>query len=96
MNKHIAAGLLNGFWNLVVFSNKGVSIRIPGTDAIETTPMILEGSTLSRSNVAKKYHSGKISRGVAKGFAFSAIEYGCPTERPNVIATDSKITTGKM
>ena len=95
-NTDIAAGLLNGFWNFVVFSNRGVRIRIPGTDAIEITPMILDGNTLSRSKVARKYHSGKISRGVANGFAFSAIEYGCPTERPSVIATDSNITTGKM
>ena len=73
MNRHIAAGLLKGFWNFVVFSNNGVRIRMPGSDAIEITPMILEGSTLSRSKLAKKYHSGKISSGVANGLAFSAI-----------------------
>lgn len=73
MNRHIAAGLLKGFWNLVVFSNSGVRIKMPGTDAIEITPIILEGSTRSRSKVARKYHSGKISSGVAKGLAFSAI-----------------------
>ena len=73
MNRHIAAGLLNGFWNLVVFSKRGVKIKIPGSDAIEITPIILEGSTRSRSKLARKYHSGRISSGVAKGLAFSAI-----------------------
>ena len=96
MNRHIAAGLLNGFWNFVVFSNKGTNSIIPGSDAIEITPMIFEGRTLSRSKLARKYHSGKISRGVAKGFAFSAMLYGWPTDRPNVIAIESRITTGKM
>ena len=76
INKHIAAGLLNGFWNFVVFSNKGTNSRIPGRDAIEMTPMIFEGKTLNRSKLARKYHSGKISKGVANGFAFSAIAYG--------------------
>ena len=46
---------------------------IPGKDAIEITPMIFEGRTLSRSKLARKYHSGRISKGVANGFAFSAI-----------------------
>lgn len=69
---------------------------MPGREAIEITPIIFEGSTLSRSKLAKKYHSGRISNGVAKGLAFSAILYGWPIERPNVIAIESKITTGKM
>lgn len=69
---------------------------IPGKDAIEITPMIFEGKTLRRSKLAKKYHSGRISNGVAKGFAFSAMLYGWPTDRPSVIAIESKITTGKM
>lgn len=73
MNKHIAAGLLNGFWNFVVFSNRGTISIIPGRDAIEITPIIFEGKTLSKSKLAKKYHSGKISSGVAKGLAFSAM-----------------------
>lgn len=96
MNKHIAAGLLNGFWNFVVFSNSGTNSMIPGSEAMEITPMIFEGRTLNRSKLAKKYHSGKISSGVAKGFAFSATLYGWPTDRPNVMAIDSKITTGNM
>ena len=69
----MAAGLLKGFWNFVVFSNNGTNSIIPGKDAIEITPMIFEGKTLRRSKLAKKYHSGKISSGVAKGFAFSAM-----------------------
>lgn len=72
MNRHIAAGLLKGFWNFVVFSNRGTSNIMPGRAAIEITPMIFEGKTLNRSKLARKYHSGKISSGVAKGFAFSA------------------------
>ena len=50
-----------------------MSKRKPGKAAIETTPTIFEGSTLNKSKLARKYHSGKISRGVANGLAFSAI-----------------------
>jgi hypothetical protein len=42
-----------------------------GTAAIERTPNNLLGKTRNKLNVGKKYHSGKISNGVANGFAGS-------------------------
>jgi hypothetical protein len=44
-----------------------------GTAAIERTPNNLLGKTRNKLNVGKKYHSGKISNGVANGFAGSPI-----------------------
>jgi hypothetical protein len=44
----------------------------------------------------KKYHSGKISNGVANGFAGSPIIEGSKTARPILHAIVPKITTGKI
>ena len=66
-----AIGLRNGFWNLLTFSIKGTVIKPTGTAAIASTPSNLFGNTRNKLKVGKKYHSGKISNGVAKGFAFS-------------------------
>ena len=50
---------------------KGTVIKPAGTAAIAITPSNLLGSTRNKLNVGKKYHSGKISKGVANGSAFS-------------------------
>ena len=42
-----------------------------------------------------KYHSGSISRGVAKGVDLSPRLVGSPTTNPSVVAT-AAITNGKM
>ena len=67
-----------------------------GTAAIASTPSSLFGNTRSKLNVGKKYHSGKISNGVANGFACSPMLMGSPTANPTVTAKDPYITIGKM
>ena len=56
----------------------------------------LSGSTLSGLNVGQKYHSGSISRGVAKGVDLSPRLVGSPINNPSVIATAAAITSGRM
>ncbi len=63
---------------------------------MDKTPKSLFGITLSRLNVGKKYHSGKISRGVAKGSAFSPNGDGERTDKPITQAKVPKIQTGNM
>ena len=91
-----ARGRLKGFWNLFTFSIKGTVIKPIGTAAIEPTPSNLFGITRSRLKVGKKYHSGKISSGVAKGSAFSPNGVGSKTPRPIQHAIVPKIQTGKI
>ena len=71
MNTKLAIGRRKGFWNLFTFSIKGTVIRPAGTAAIANTPNNLLGKTRNKLNVGKKYHSGKISKGVLKGSAGS-------------------------
>jgi hypothetical protein len=66
-----------------------------GTAAIERTPNNLLGKTRNKLNVGKKYHSGKISNGVANGFG-SPNPDGSNTESPITHANVPKITIGKM
>ena len=47
-----------------------------GNAAIEPTPNNLLGIIRNKLNVGKKYHSGKISRGVEKGSERSPIAVG--------------------
>jgi len=75
---------------------KGTVIKPAGTAAIDKTPSNLLGITLSKLKVGKKYHSGRISRGVANGSAFSPIGEGDNTEIPTIQAKVPRITTGKM
>jgi hypothetical protein len=65
-----------------------------GTAAIERTPNNLLGKTRNKLNVGKKYHSGKISNGVANGFAGSPNPDGSNTE--SLHTNVPKITIGKM
>ena len=67
----VATGRRKGFWNLLMDSRKGTVMRPTGTAAMESTPRSLLGITRSALKVGKKYHSGRISRGVAKGSAGS-------------------------
>ena len=67
-----------------------------GTAAIERTPNNLFGKTRNKLNVGKKYHSGKISRGVANGLAGSPNPDGSKTDKPITQANVPKITIGKM
>ena len=95
-NRAIAIGRLNGFWNLLILSMKGTVIKPAGTAAIDRTPSNLLGITLRRLNVGKKYHSGRISRGVANGSAFSPKGEGDNTEIPTMQAREPRIHTGNM
>jgi hypothetical protein len=67
-----------------------------GTAAIESTPRSLFGIVRRRLNVEKKYHSGRISIGVANGFAGSPSCVGSRTLKPTILAIVPKITTGKI
>jgi len=91
-----ANGRLNGFWNLFTFSINGTVIKPIGTAAIEITPSNLLGITRSKLNVGKKYHSGKISSGVANGSAFSPKGVGSKTPKPIQQEIVPRIQTGKM
>src|SRR6476646_1357536 len=91
-----AKGRRNGFWNLFTFSIKGTVIKPAGTAAIESTPNNLLGRTRNKLKVGKKYHSGKISKGVANGFAFSPKAEGCITAKPITITKEPRIHTGNM
>jgi hypothetical protein len=77
-------------------SIKGTVIKPTGTAAIDNTPNNLFGIVRSKLKVEKKYHSGRISTGVANGFAGSPNCVGERTPNPTTEATVPKITTGKM
>lgn len=89
-----AIGRRKGFWNLLMFSINGTVINPIGTEPIDSTPISLLGITLNKLNVGKKYHSGKISSGVAKGSAFSPIAEGSKIASPTIQPIVPKITTG--
>ena len=93
-NIHDATGLMNGFWYRLVFSIRRVAIKIAGTEAKERTPNSLSGRILSTLNVAKKYHSGRISRGVANGLAASPNVCSSVTPKPRLIPIVPSIHTG--
>ena len=95
-NTVIATGRRNGFWNLFTFSINGTVNKPAGTAAIDKTPNNLLGNTRNILNVGKKYHSGKISNGVAKGFAGSPKLDGSKTAKPITHAKVPKIQTGKI
>ena len=92
----VATGRRNGFWNLLMFSINGTVINPTGTAAISKTPNSLLGTVLNNWKTGKKYHSGKISNGVANGFAGSPIAAGSKTARPTSEAILPRITTGKI
>ena len=92
----VATGLLNGFWNLLIDSKNGTVIKPTGTAAMDKTPNNLFGMTLNALKVGKKYHSGKISNGVANGSAGSPNAVGSITAKEMDNAMVPKITTGKM
>jgi hypothetical protein len=50
---------------------------------MDKIPRHLSGKMRRRLNVVKKYHSGRISNGVAKGVVFSIICRGSLTANPN-------------
>jgi hypothetical protein len=56
----------------------------------------LFGITRNKLNVGKKYHSGKISNGVANGSAFSPKGVGSKTPKPIQHEIVPKIQTGKI
>jgi hypothetical protein len=89
-------GLRKGLWYFTRFSRKGSSAKTKGKQTILSTPINLELSMRSKLNVAKKYHSGKISRGVEKGAALSLKSYVVDTDRPREMSMTSRITTGKI
>ena len=54
INTTDAKGLRKGFWNLFIFSIKGIVTNPMGTAALEITPSSLFGITLSKLKVEKK------------------------------------------
>ena len=81
---------------MLIFSINGTVKRPAGTAAIANTPSNLLGKTRNKLNVGKKYHSGRISNGVANGSAFSPSADGSKTAKPIKIANVPRITTGKI
>src|SRR5210317_306196 len=92
----LAIGRRNGFWNLFTFSINGTVINPAGTAAIANTPNNLLGNTRNKLNVGKKYHSGKISKGVLNGSAGSPICVGAKTDNPTQHANIPNIVKGKI
>ena len=80
-----------------MFSTRDVSrSNNPGKYSIDKTPMNFDGRILSMLKAARKYHSGRISRGVENGAALSSREYGALIAKPAVSRMNPKMTTGKM
>lgn len=77
-------------------SKVGTKNNITGTLAIPKTPNNLFGINRNKLKVGKKYHSGKISKGVAKGSAASPIKAGSSTDNPIYKLKVPIITTGKI
>ena len=79
-----------------MLSINGTVINPNGTAAIDKTPKSLFGITRNKLNVGKKYHSGKISRGVANGSAFSPKGEGERTDNPITQDKVPSMHTGKI
>jgi hypothetical protein len=79
-----------------MLSINGTVSKPAGTAAINKTPISLFGIVRRSWKVGKKYHSGRISKGVANGFAGSPLAAGSRTARPVTQANVPRITTGKM
>jgi len=77
-------------------SKNGTVIKPTGTAAMDKTPNNLFGITLNALKVGKKYHSGKISSGVANGSAGSPNCVGSMTAKEMHNAIVAKMQTGKM
>ena len=92
----IATGLLKGFENLFTFSIKGKIINPSGIKVCRAIPSNLFGTTLSIWKTGYKYHSGRISRGVANGLALSPNIAGSKTASPTTQAIVPSITTGNI
>ena len=91
-----ATGLLKGFWYLFTFSPKGIMNKTADKNSIDKIPIHLSDKIRNRLNVGKRYHSGRISNGVAKGVAGSIIRKGEQAANPNMSWRIPKITTGNM
>lgn len=89
-------GLLKGFWYLLRFSPKGRLIKTPGKENIDKIPIHLSDKIRNKLNVGKRYHSGRISNGVAKGVAFSIIPKASWIANPNMLELIPLITMGNM
>ena len=70
-NSPIATGRRNGFGICLHFSKNGTVTKPNGTAAIAAIPNNLFGKIRKMLKVGKRYHSGKISNGVANGSAGS-------------------------
>ena len=84
------------YFDILTFSINGTVISPAGTAAIAKTPNSLFGNTLNRLKVGKKYHSGKISKGVENGLAFSPNADGSITAKPITITKVTNIQMGTI
>lgn len=96
INSKLEIGRRNGFANLLTFSINGIVTKPNGTAAIASTPNSLFGNTRNKLKVGKKYHSGKISKGVLNGSAGSPNCVGANTAKPITQLKIPKIQTGKI
>jgi hypothetical protein len=89
-------GLLIGFWYVDRFSPRGITNKTMPKTSIDKIPINLSRSTRRRLNVAKRYHSGSISKGVENGWAGRLIFKGSLTASPDMHELTPKITIGNM
>ena len=74
----------------------GTSINPMGIATIAAIPNSLLGTMRRIWKTGYRYHSGRISSGVAKGLAGSPAIAGSRTAKPTHRANVPRITTGKM
>ena len=67
-----------------MFSPKGRVSKRAGKYKIDKIPINLSDKIRNRLNVGKRYHSGRISNGVAKGLALILIFKGSVIANPNI------------
>ena len=79
-----------------MFSLKGKINSSPGKYIWLSTPINLEGKIRNRLKVGKKYHSGRISSGVANGFASKPKLIGDITDKPANHEQVPRMTIGNM
>ena len=63
---------------------------------ISITPIPLEVTTRNRLKLSRRYHSGRISRGVEKAFEEDTISKGQAIDKPSISTPKPYIRTGNM
>ncbi len=70
--------------------------KTKGKSKIDKIPINLSDKIRNKLNVGKRYHSGRISNGVAKGLASHLMLKGSLSAKANITDLIPKITMGNM